>query len=693
MKRILPAILFFVLDCATAEAFTLHPIFADKMVLQRDRAIRIYGQGDEGETVTVEFAGQTATAVVASGRWKVTLKAMKAGGPHSLKVRSAKGEVVVKDVLMGDVWLVTGQSNMQTSVKYYLTKEGAIYAKLLADALTYSNASIRLYKQATIVSEDRRALPGLDRGWGSNWREVSPGNVGDFSATAYYFGKEVQEAVKIPIGLVHATVGGTPVEAWVPKEVLATNAAFADVLAGYRLALDAFPKANSNFLAALDDWNAKRKAGASNLPAAPRAPMGPANQRRPNGLFNGMIAPLVDFEVKGAIWYQGEDNARNYSNAVLYRGLFKAMILNWRFEFKNPDMPFLFCQLAGFGKQSPNVEDKTWSYLREAQAAALDLPHTGMANLIDAGLEDDIHPPFKHESGERLAALAKAKVYGLGNVPCGPVFSGVAFNGSKAVLRFDQVGSGLVAKEVQLGLKYKLEAGDLRGFAVASTDEAFVWAKAEIQANQVQVTHPEGKPITAVRYAWANFHLANLYNKEGFPAAPFRTDDWSPERVPLEVRKATVGMVNVALRCPWSSSNANPLTATRGIYGDLTDGVWNSDGGNGCFSTDSGSQFPKEVVIRLGKPSRLKTLVAFGSAVGGTRNVELALSVDGKTFEAVGKKTFDNYSDAIWVLPLDKPREAAFIRITFLDVYEIGFMKQKSGHVFLRELMAFGDGR
>ncbi len=531
MKIFLFLVSLLLLSVNTTFGANLNFMFTDHMVIQRDRAIKIYGEGKDGETVQVEFAGQKGNAVVKDGKWKILLQAMKAGGPYKLSFKSGEQGVTLTDILLGDVWLLGGQSNMQTEIGIYYWNKAKVFpffSNAIAESYVYANSNVRMWREATSIQEDRTNRVVYNNTYGSNWLEMNPSNAYFISATGYYFGKKLQEGSGVPIGLVMACVGGTPVEAWVPKEVLTTNAAFSDVVAGYQKALDDLPKNTETWVLAMSKWS--NDVLSNKALTAPRGPMGPKNQRRPNALFNGMIAPLVDLELKGAIWYQAEDNCRNYSNTQLYTPLFKALIENWRYEFNNPQLAFYFCQLAANGRKSPVPEDPVWSYMREAQEAALSLPYTGMANLIDGGLETDIHPPYKAISGGRLADLVLRDLYSKEGVACGPRFKSIDLKGDKANLNFSDIGGGLVVKEVTLGYSNYLPSTELRGFAVADESEKFVWAKAELSGNKVIVTHPEGKDIKYVRYAWANFPLANLYNKEGYPTYPFRTDRLIPAK-------------------------------------------------------------------------------------------------------------------------------------------------------------------
>ncbi|MBL8992648.1 MAG: hypothetical protein JNM63_04860 [Spirochaetia bacterium] len=472
-----------------------------------------------------------------------------------------------------------------------------------------------------------------------------------------------------------------------PKETLKAKPVYAGILQGYQQALDRYPENYSNYVRQLSDWS---NAYATNKNAqAPRPPMSATYQRRPNGLFNGMIAPLVDFPVKGFVWYQGEDNAGSYDSAQVYRETMSDLMRTWRKEWGQGDLPFYQVILAAFQNVSPNPEDRSWPYLREAQlAAAKAVPNAWVANIIDTGLEGDIHPPAKHESGERLGDVVKGHAYGVSGEWCGPVFKEMKVDGPRATLTFDHTGSGLMTREITLGGKHKLGSDELKGFSVCGEDEVFKWAKAEIEGNAVVVTHPDIQKITAVRYAWANFPLANLFNKEGYPAYPFRTDNWNPN-LPKDVRNAAQGRPNLALGKMWKSATPNALTKDRGVYGALTDGIFNTESDRQIFSTEYSMNFPKDVTIELGAVYPVDTVFVCNSTLGGTKTVEVALSKDGTSFVDAGKTTFTNYSDERWTLRLASPVEAAFVRIRFADVYDIGFMKKPSGHVFLREVMVY----
>jgi sialate O-acetylesterase len=427
------------------------------MVLQQGKPVTIWGTADDGEAVTVSFAGQEKKATAKDGRWQVVLDPLTASAtPATLTVAGPANTVTYGDVLVGEVWLASGQSNMQWSVKGSKDPEATI-----------AGATDPLIRLITVPRKGA-AEPQADID--ASWVVLSPETVGDFSAVAYFFGRDLRAALNVPVGLVSTNYGGTPAEAW-------TN----------RPDLEAVP--------ALESY----------LKITNRKDSNPAH------LYNAMIAPLVPLAVRGAIWYQGESNA---GQPELYRTLFPTMITSWRKAFGQGDFPFLFVQLAPFMKKTADPVQEGWAALREAQLMTLTAsPSTGMAVITDVGEEDDIHPKAKQPVGARLALAALKIAYGRNIVHSGPIFKNLSIDGDKAVLHFDHVGGGLVAKD-----------GPLTGFAIAGPDGKFVKADATIAGDTVVVTSPEVKAPKAVRYGWANFPVVNLWNKDGLPASPFRTD-------------------------------------------------------------------------------------------------------------------------------------------------------------------------
>lgn len=477
----------------------LHALFTDHAVLQQGREIPVWGWADDGEKVIVEFRDQQVETVADDGRWMVRLDAETAGGPDVLVVRG-NNVLVVKDVLVGEVWLASGQSNMQWAMRQTYQPESAIENS--------ENPNLRLFYVPRVQSDE--PTENVDAAWTHSNPETTPG----FSAVAYYFGRSLQESLGVPVGLVHTSWGGSPAEVWMSREALSGNADYK------RDILDDYDTKRAEFETRLQDWEKRRDAAkAAGNEFDERRPNGP--YWKPTALYNAMIAPLVPYAVQGAIWYQGESNA---GRAFQYRSLFPDMIRNWRDDWQQGQFPFLFVQLAPWDKnrRRPVEEivatpvDSDWAELREAQLLTTKvLDNAGMAVITDLGDKDDIHPMKKEDVGNRLAIAARGIAYGENLVYSGPVYSGMQLDGDKVVLNFEHVGSGLVA-----------QGGNLTGFSIAGEDRKFVWANAEIRGNQVVVSRDSVERPIAVRYGWSDYPVVNLYNKEGLPATPFRTDNF-----------------------------------------------------------------------------------------------------------------------------------------------------------------------
>lgn len=629
----------------------LPALFGDDMIVQREQPIRVWGRAQQGSVVQVRLAESSGTTVASDdGRWSLELEPLEAGGPHELVVEAAADTVRYRNVLVGDVWVAGGQSNME----WPLTETSG-GAAAIAGA---NHPEIRLFTVERGF-EDRPAEDVRSSGW----HATTPQTIRNFSAVAYYFGKRLHEEVGVPIGLLESNWGGSAAEAWMTPDHLAAVAGFeaqadsmlngalgpAAIYEREREVFDAnFARWNETLRARdagfegaeatwarpdfdATDWQTMNVPGpwedagladydgivwmrrtfevpsewlgrplslsfgtvddadstwingrvvgygstygprsytvpadvvrdgknvivvrildtggpggllgsaddtfirpADDATAAPLSLSGEWSYRAsiplrdaprllyarsqihiPSGLYNAMIAPLTPFAVKGVIWYQGETNA---DRAYQYRTLFPRLISNWREAFGQPEMPFLFVQLANFmAPQRDPDETSAWAELREAQALTLAVPHTAMAVTIDIGEANDIHPRNKRDVGERLALAALGTVYERDVVYSGPTFVGVRRDGSCMRLLFNHAGSGLVARD-----------GALRGFTIAGPEGRFVWADARIEGNAVLVCHPEIQDPRAVRYGWGNNPSVNLYNREGLPASPFRTDD------------------------------------------------------------------------------------------------------------------------------------------------------------------------
>lgn len=504
MKRIqlIPVLLLAAASAAQAEV-KLHALFTDGAVLQREMPVPVWGTAADGEKVTVTFAGQTATTTAKDGKWEVKLKSLKAGGPHVLTVEGTN-KLEVKDVLVGEVWICSGQSNMAFQLQHAHNTAEVVPAS--------ANPNIRLFK----VPGNPQDEPQRDVK--AKWEPCNPQTSPSFSAVGYFFGRDLQKALGVPVGLIGSSVGGTPAQAWTGKPMLESFPVGKEYLDQQIELMKTKDAAEAKHKAAVEAWKAKAaELRAAKKPVVGKAPAVPAflGSKRPACLYNGMIAPLVPYAVRGAIWYQGEANS---GQPEKYRELLPAMIKNWRADF-NPDLTFLIVQLAPFDRPAPEA----WAYFRETQRQiALKTPKTGLAAIPDAGDPTDIHPTKKEPAGQRLALQALAITYGKDVVSSGPAFKSAVFGKEKATLAFDQVGDGLVAKD-----------GDLTGFLIAGDDKKFVPATAKIVKSKIEVSSPDVKEPKAVRYAWKNMPDGNLWNKAGLPASPFRTDDWpQPEPTP-----------------------------------------------------------------------------------------------------------------------------------------------------------------
>jgi sialate O-acetylesterase len=482
LKALLFAIIG-VLSVGTARAdVTPHPIFSDNMVLQQGVDVVVWGLAAPGEEVQVALERKTAnegsavgisTKAEKDGKWSVTLPKQKAGTGYKLTVKG-KNTVEFKNVAVGEVWICSGQSNMEWSVNAGETpdkiKEGA------------TNPNLRLFtvkkRTAATPIDDQTDLKHF-----TTWVESSPDTVGGFSAVAYHFGQKLQKELDVPVGLIHTSWGGTPAQAWTSLEALDAEPSLKYYADAARTALKVF--------------ESDKKAPSQNSPSA---------------LFNAMIHPLLNFKVRGAIWYQGESNT---GKAYEYRTLFPAMIVDWRKRFAC-ELPFMLVQLAPYGNGKGNSGGVTYAELRDAQLhTTKKLPKVGMAVITDVGNETDIHPKPKQPVGERLALAALAIEYGKKIAYTGPVFKDVKLDGATATLTFEATGK-LAAKD-----------GELAGFTVAGEDLVFVPAKATIKGNTVTVSSDKVQKIAAVRYGWQNFAspTLNLTDEGGLPASPFRTDD------------------------------------------------------------------------------------------------------------------------------------------------------------------------
>ncbi len=483
----------------------LPSVLGSGMVLQRGVPLPFWGWASPGEEVTVSIGTNSATAVAdAEGRWRLSLEAMPAGGSHTVMVEG-DNTIELSDVLVGEVWVASGQSNMKWQLRR--TDDADL------EALRAHLPRMRLFTVPQVTVQE----PQEDTD--ARWESATPATVPQFSAVAYYFGRRIHETLDVPVGLLFTAWGGTPSEAWTSRQALEAEPELDPLLKRWDEAVGSYDAAEAEraHAEALAEWEREARQARSEGRTPPRQPRlnNPVtSSHRPAGLYNGMIAPLIPYAIRGAIWYQGESNA---SRAHQYRTVFPTMIRNWRHDWGQGDFPFYWVQLANFRPAKEDPGDDDWAELREAQSMTLAEPHTGEAVIIDLGMANDIHPTNKRSVADRLARLALAHDYGYAIPHSGPRYASMEEQGPRIELRFNHVGDGLVAYDKE----------PLQGFAVAGEDRKWVWAEAEITGpDTISVGSPRVPQPVAVRYGWAANPVCNLYGGSGQPASPFRTDDW-----------------------------------------------------------------------------------------------------------------------------------------------------------------------
>lgn len=507
-------------------------VFGSNMVLQQQRPARIHGVSAAGDEVTVAFAGQRKTATAdAKGAWKLELDAMPASAEgRTLTVTSKAGgkPVELTNVLVGEVWVCSGQSNMGGAMSSLKPVFPADFTEAFPN-IRFCSVPLRGAYQP---KEDLAPLP---------WRDCAIANIDYCSAPAFYFGRDLYRRLNVPIGLIVSSNGGTAVECWLPKAAFNVDDETRAVLAKWESQLDAVPNSRETyderfvqFMQACQDYYVKiylpwtkevaaAKAAGQTPPRQPPEPHDapPFNFRVPNSLYNGMIHPLTSVTIRGVIWYQGENGSITID---AFRKMTASMIVEWRKNWGLGDFPFLMVQLPYYQAllKDPNAErqNKSWAPKREAQrAAAAAVPNVGLAVTLDTGSDTDLHPSNKNVVGARLALLARAMAYGEKIVCSGPVAKSVELADGKVRVRFDQIGGELVSKGEDGQLS---EKAPVKGFALAGADGKFAWAEAMIDGDSVLVSCGQTAAPTVLRYAWATHPPCSLYNREGLPAGPFQ---------------------------------------------------------------------------------------------------------------------------------------------------------------------------
>jgi sialate O-acetylesterase len=493
--------------------------FTDHMVLQRDMSVPVWGTAGAGQEVTVRFNGQTVKATAnAAGHWTAKLAPMSAGGPREMKVAAGGGSVKLADVYVGEVWLCSGQSNMDFTLdrtpRFYFA--GARNATAEIAAAKYPK--IRMFSGFwTKAYEPQATIEGT-------WKICTPKNAREFSAIGYFFARDLQKALGgVPVGILTETYGASTAEAWIRREALESVPELKPMLDRFDAKVKAFPQAQHEQAAvARKRWRAaldRAEATSTTMPRGPRGPRDPdpvQDQHNPTVMYNGMIAPVVPYAIRGVLWYQGESIVGGDRGIEQYPLAQATLIRDWRKLWNEGEIPFYIVQLAAYHAPKPEpASGGTVATTREAQATVLALPATGMAATIDIGDARNIHPKNKQDVGDRLTRIALANVYGRKIEFSGPIYQSMAIEGKTARLKFGHVGAGLEAKG----------GGDLKQFAIAGKDGKFVAANAKIDGDTVVAGSPEVAEPVAVRYAWAdNPEGANLFNKDGLPAPPFRAD-------------------------------------------------------------------------------------------------------------------------------------------------------------------------
>ncbi|MFM9058462.1 MAG: sialate O-acetylesterase [Planctomycetaceae bacterium] len=511
MRRLRPptACLVALLAAVAARAdVSLNNMFGDHMVLQQGIKNKVWGRAEPGEAVTVTFAGQShATTAGPDGAWHVFLDPVaEYGGPHVLAVKG-KNEVSFQDVLVGEVWVCSGQSNMQWSVNQVndpdIEKAAAKFPRI------------------RLVSVPQVGVQEPQWNFNGKWQVCSPETVGDFSAVGYFFGRQLHQTLGVPVGLIDNAWGGSAAEAWVRRDKLAAHESLKALHERWVKQEADIAAAIAGFPAKLEEWKAaveKAKAEGKPAPEQPKKPDegGLKGNQRPGNIHAGVLSPSIGYGIRGVIWYQGESNA---GRAWQYRTLFPFLIASWREEWGLGDFPFYWVQLADYKAEKAEPAESEWAELREAQTLTMKaLPNTGEAVIINLGEGKDIHPRNKQGVATRLARWALAETYKVPGIECrSPRYTGMEKEGAKVVLAFDHVAGGWRPFDVNEPI----------GFTIAGEDRTFVPAKATIrQDGRIEVWSDAVPQPVAVRYAWADNPVCNLYSGAGLPLTPFRTDDF-----------------------------------------------------------------------------------------------------------------------------------------------------------------------
>jgi sialate O-acetylesterase len=502
--------------------FKLSALFTDNMVLQRECQVPIWGRAVDRTRIKVEFCGQIYETTAVDGKWTIILSPLEIGGPYEMSITADSEKLVLKNILIGDVWLAGGQSNMEWVLQNSLNGFEEI------PKADYPN--IRHYAVPKIEYEEIHREAGNEVSSNTVWEICTPETAGMFSAVAFHFAKEINKGLNMPIGIINCNWGGTSASCWMGEEYLSADSDLKSYLDDYNEAIcnlteEEYVNQRKDYRERQEEYNRKYQQFKLEHPEVEEhlipsnldiespwpPPMGPKCFLRPSGLYYTMLQKVVPYPMKGVIWYQGESDTHK---PKLYGKLFSKMIENWRKDFNNQNLPFLFIQLPFFGGENPDGEE--WAFLREQQLNTVrDVSNTGMTVIIDCGEKDDIHPLDKKTVGERLALLAEAKIYGCSTEYLGPMYERMDIDENEVILFFKHAGDGL-----------KVKGNTLKGFKICGKDRDFVEAEAKVKGDTVVVYSHKVKNPVAVSYGWANYTETNLYNNNGLPASPFRTDNY-----------------------------------------------------------------------------------------------------------------------------------------------------------------------
>lgn len=508
LRKLFPALLLLGLPLSGFSELKIPAIIGDHMVLQQKQANPIWGWDDPGTEVTVTLGDQTKKATAGDdGKWTVKLDPLDASFEPGTLTIAGTSKQVIKDVLVGEVWMCSGQSNMG------MTVSGDWKHKV--ETLASNHPNLRL------ITVPRVGTQELQTDFEGQWEPANETNIPRFSAVGFFFGRYLHEILDVPVGLINNAWGGSAAEAWVRRESLEKDPRFAATMESWvnREKQLQTEEAKTQYEAALAAWKVKAEEAKAAGKTPSRAPASPEStlrgNARPGNIFAGVVYPTLGYGIKGVIWYQGESNA---GRAWEYAKLFPYMIEQWRAEWGQGDFPFYWVQLADFQSETDQPIESSWAELRESQTKTMSLPNTGEAVIIDLGEANDIHPKNKYDVAARLVRWALARDYGIEGIePQSPTFQAMTIDGNKATLTFDHVDGALRTVDVN----------EVRGFAICGEDRKWVWAEASITGKDtIEVRSNEVAAPIAVRYAWSTNPVCNVYSSDGLPMTPFRTDDF-----------------------------------------------------------------------------------------------------------------------------------------------------------------------